>query len=185
MTHNDKSAIIGIMDINHVIENKDGELIVRDYAGPFIYLLYNKEELVYIGKSLNVIYRIAAHITRVETDMDFDRAVMKRVPALELDGIEKQLIIKNKPKYNISYVVNPTRVHTRRETPIRLDMSRDFIDTLRHDWGNTRADLLIKYITTDMIDKDDLPHRPQILADYKRLKRAIKLKMKGKTYKPQ
>jgi hypothetical protein len=170
------------MDLEYIIRNKDNEIIVEDYTGPFIYLLFNKNELVYVGKSLNVIYRIGTHLSKYETDMnfEFDKVIMKKVPRLELDGIERKLIVENKPKYNIFYLtkMGNNNYWTRHEKPINLNQSQEFIDTLRRDWGNIRADLLIKYIKTDKIDKEDEPHRPQILADYKRLKRRIKINLR-------
>jgi hypothetical protein len=56
-----------------------------------IYFLFNDDELLYIGKSTNVLARIAMHAAK-SSNMKFDRAFFIPVNEKELDIVEKTLI---------------------------------------------------------------------------------------------
>ncbi len=65
-----------------------------------IYFLYKGEEIVYIGQSINMFSRLFQHIA--EKIKEFDSLRYMEVPELiDLDNLEKHLIIKYRPVYNV------------------------------------------------------------------------------------
>lgn len=67
------------------------------YFGPGVYILFDGEEVAYVGKSMNVFSRIASH---QEKGRRFTHYSV--VPCLreELDGLEQKYITKLKPTQN-------------------------------------------------------------------------------------
>lgn len=66
--------------------------------GSGVYFLYNKDELVYIGKAANITRRIIEHID--EGVKKFDKVRYSKVPVDSLNFVESTLINELKPKYN-------------------------------------------------------------------------------------
>jgi len=65
-------------------------------SGPCIYFLCKNDEVVYIGKSINLSSRLGTHITL----KDFDRVFYMNVPAMYLDLQEVEMIDLYQPKLN-------------------------------------------------------------------------------------
>lgn len=61
-----------------------------------IYFLYREGELQYIGKSENLLSRVAAHLAA----KNFDKVYFMRVPFVDLAGTERDLIRLYKPPLN-------------------------------------------------------------------------------------
>lgn len=61
-----------------------------------VYFLCHGNEVVYVGKSINVSARVGQHIPEKE----FDRAYYLPVPPTNLDEVEGNFIVTLKPKYN-------------------------------------------------------------------------------------
>lgn len=62
-----------------------------------VYFLCQENEVVYVGKSVNVLARISAH----RIDKEFDRVFMIPVPEHALNSVEGALIRVLEPKYNV------------------------------------------------------------------------------------
>jgi len=67
------------------------------YSGPAIYFLFEGDEIVYIGKAVNLLRRVAGHFGRKNFD-HFSYIVCKRE---ELETLERSALIKFKPKLNL------------------------------------------------------------------------------------
>jgi predicted GIY-YIG superfamily endonuclease len=78
------------------------------YCG--VYFLFDGDDLVYIGKSVDVHGRVRTHCQ--EGCKRFDRWAFVPVAEAELVGAEKALILEHKPKYNIEFI--PERKPQRR-----------------------------------------------------------------------
>lgn len=65
-------------------------------AFPGVYLLYRGDEVVYVGRSLNVSSRVPQH----QVDKEFDRAQALPCDPEELDTLEALLIYAFEPQYN-------------------------------------------------------------------------------------
>ena len=77
---------------------------INGYA-PGIYFLFNRDEIVYVGKSLWTMARIYSH-ERCK-GKDFDSFTVLPFPAEQLDEKELEYICKFKPIYNTSLPPNP------------------------------------------------------------------------------
>lgn len=64
---------------------------------PCIYFLYDKDEVVYIGKTTRPTDRFMAH---AKSDKIFDSIQIKQCELSEMDYIEKMEIFNHMPKYN-------------------------------------------------------------------------------------
>ncbi len=62
-----------------------------------IYYLYNGEEIVYIGKSWNVYYRVGQHAMNC---IDFDCWTYEQFDKESLTQAERDALLKHRPKYN-------------------------------------------------------------------------------------
>lgn len=71
-----------------------------------VYLLYSNGEIVYVGKSKNILSRISTHFNchksrgGVETKKEFDKVTVIECEIDEMDFIERILIDFLLPKYN-------------------------------------------------------------------------------------
>lgn len=72
---------------------------IRSKCG--IYFLIKNNEIVYVGKSVCIEARVAAH--RSKGEKAFDNVIYFECPEEEVDQIEKILIGKLQPKYNKTY----------------------------------------------------------------------------------
>jgi hypothetical protein len=63
-----------------------------------VYFLCDRGDVVYVGKSVNVIARVATHAT--ERRKDFGAAFFLPAPPSEIDGLEAEYAKLLKPKYN-------------------------------------------------------------------------------------
>lgn len=69
---------------------------VKDY-GYFVYLLIDKDTVVYVGQTRNMFNRAKAHMV----DKIFDRVAMLPIPRkVLLNEMEAYLIVRFQPKYN-------------------------------------------------------------------------------------
>lgn len=66
------------------------------YSGPAIYFLWLGKEIVYIGRAVNVLRRVAEH----SKDKDFDHYSYIRCGLDELDELERRAIIWFCPRLN-------------------------------------------------------------------------------------
>lgn len=84
----------------------------------YIYALIKDEEVVYIGKSSNVMARLGSHIQ--EGIKDFDSyAIVCKTTESQVDSIEQKYIDDLKPKYNI--VHNKHHSEYVRQKPKRIN----------------------------------------------------------------
>lgn len=65
---------------------------------PGVYVLYHKDEIVYIGKASHLPSRIHTHYSG--NKIRFDRVMVRYCAVSEIDGLEARLIRKYKPKHN-------------------------------------------------------------------------------------
>lgn len=67
-----------------------------------IYFLYKNNDIVYIGQTKNLISRLAVHLA--DKNKDFDSYKFLELPHnMNLNKLERFLIKKFKPEYNILY----------------------------------------------------------------------------------
>jgi hypothetical protein len=92
------------------LERMDSSLLTREYK--WLYFLFHKDELVYIGQSTrHPVSRITAHT--IDGVKEFDQyAFLKIRQDLNLNSVEKFFIEKYNPKYNIAHRTN---LHTEEE----------------------------------------------------------------------
>lgn len=70
-----------------------------------IYALFQKGELVYIGKSNNLLYRVGTHMQEGVKSFDsYEMFPVDRCDEKQLTKIEAELITTFQPKYNATYV---------------------------------------------------------------------------------
>jgi len=70
---------------------------------PGVYLLFDHEELVYVGMSWNCLLRMAEH-TRKDSDKEFTSwKYIEITDQKERSETERRLIELHKPKYNKTY----------------------------------------------------------------------------------
>jgi hypothetical protein len=82
------------------LSNLDGILeLPVDQSISGIYFLCKNGEVVYVGKSTNVISRVATHSS--ENRKDFDKVFFLTVPKSELAALEKHYATILRPKYNV------------------------------------------------------------------------------------
>jgi hypothetical protein len=62
-----------------------------------VYFLFDGDEIVYVGQSVNVLNRVTSHFY----DKKFDKVALLRVPEKDLLAIESIYIKKFLPKYNL------------------------------------------------------------------------------------
>jgi len=86
--HKDKDNLIDLRQL------KKHKVNTTKYIG--IYFLFYKEELIYIGQSVNILARIEQH----KKDKVFDTFCFKRVDKRRLDSVEKECIQYYMPKLN-------------------------------------------------------------------------------------
>jgi len=74
------------------------------FHGAYIYFLIQDSTIVYIGKATRALKRITDHI--INRKKHFNKIYVKYYPdmsTIKFEGIEKELIKKYKPKYNIHF----------------------------------------------------------------------------------
>lgn len=77
----------GFVDISFVVDKQCA-----------VYILYLNQQLVYIGKTTNIIQRVRQH--RAHGKIKFNRVLVQFCSKHELDGLEFTLISEHKPPYN-------------------------------------------------------------------------------------
>lgn len=88
-----------------VIERRAVEYIrSAEYPCPCIYFLFYGRELQYVGKSVNVNYRLSAH----EKTKPFDRVAFIEVPETFLNRLELYYIQEFNPRLNVAMVHHAT-----------------------------------------------------------------------------
>lgn len=75
------------------------KLKIGDYLKPSVYLLKKDNVVVYIGSSINGLYRALSHAC-VDPIKDFDEVELINCEANKLINLESELIIKYQPLYN-------------------------------------------------------------------------------------
>ena len=70
-----------------------------------VYFLYKKDEVVYVGQSVDIERRITEH-----PDKKFDSFKYIECNVDELDSLEERCIKEIKPKYNKAYLVKTNRL---------------------------------------------------------------------------
>lgn len=72
--------------------------------GACIYALYDGNQLVYIGESMNVYSRIGRHVNDGKKMFNnFSIFFMPKMSLKKLEGLEAHLILHYRPKYNTQY----------------------------------------------------------------------------------
>jgi hypothetical protein len=135
---------------NHIVyHNQHGEKVqqtlepipfLRWYGMPCIYLLMQNQECVYVGKTLNLPYRLQQHMG--DFNKKFSRAFYFELPEHLLDVIEKNIIATLQPIYNrriLKMVTNGYNSHLsdNKKGSSEDDQSLDSIGCPRGD-SNTR-----------------------------------------------
>lgn len=67
---------------------------------PGVYFLCDGNEVVYVGQSTNVVYRVATHIMEGKKRFDHHRVFYVPCHPEALDKLEQQFIVQLNPKYN-------------------------------------------------------------------------------------
>ncbi len=67
---------------------------------PGVYFLCLGPEIVYVGQSVQVIARIASHLSERRKEFEPERVFYLPCPRADLDAMEKHFIAILKPKYN-------------------------------------------------------------------------------------
>jgi excinuclease UvrABC nuclease subunit len=83
-----------------------------------VYFLFDGDELVYIGESRDVFFRVRTHF--LDPDKTFDRWTFIEADECERKIAEKKLIRRYKPKYNRAHV-NPPKPQIYVRVPRRPD----------------------------------------------------------------
>lgn len=116
-----------MMDKITVIKNK---IDINTLKIKGIYFLINGSEIVYVGKSVDVLNRIKSHISSNEIDFDYYFYEEKSdFSSSELSQYEKQLIYLMNPKYNKIHSID----HSSRKdgmVNIKTKITRDQADFL-------------------------------------------------------
>lgn len=86
----------------------DPERLPRHRLSTFtgLYFLFCRGELVYVGKSVNVVQRVEQHFLRVE----FDSWAWTPVDLANLDTAERYFIKKYRPPYNVKHNLDATKL---------------------------------------------------------------------------
>lgn len=80
-------------DITHVLK--------RAWGYFFVYVLSDNDNIIYIGASSNIYNRLMQH----KGQKIFDTVLLIELPTKEdLRAMEKKLIMKYEPKYNVQYL---------------------------------------------------------------------------------
>jgi hypothetical protein len=66
-----------------------------------VYLLYQDNEVVYVGMTRSLLGRMASH---VRSDFEWDRLEFIHAHPMEIGDIETELIAKHRPKYNLAKI---------------------------------------------------------------------------------
>lgn len=101
---------------NSMLDGLEGfEPFGRPSSATGVYLLVAKEEVLYVGKSLNIFYRVGQHLTAMRRHMQgkrpykgkeevpfiiFDKVLVKWVPIARIDAEELKLIQRFLPEKN-------------------------------------------------------------------------------------
>lgn len=64
-----------------------------------VYFLLRDDEIVYVGQSGNILYRIACH--RHDGEKEFNRIFLIECPEAQMEHLERLYIAKFTPKYNV------------------------------------------------------------------------------------
>lgn len=67
-----------------------------DPSAPYVYLLWDRDEVVYVGQTFDIKTRIQAHLK----DKDFNQISIIECTKEEIDEVENHNITTLKPKYN-------------------------------------------------------------------------------------
>jgi len=81
---------------------KDVSKMVMEHTG--VYILYFNEEMLYIGKSINLYERVGSHLRRMRKGkmFRFNRICIHLCSPGEALGLEFTLINKYRPPYNVN-----------------------------------------------------------------------------------
>jgi hypothetical protein len=92
-------------DAGEIIENS-AQYLHRGWEYCGVYFLIDCQEIVYVGKSINVKNRLRQHSESgqygMEYEKNFNRFFFINCQLEELDELEAYYILKFRPKYNIS-----------------------------------------------------------------------------------
>lgn len=125
----------GVPSLEYLRENR---ILLYDRTG--VYFLFKDKNLVYVGKTTKGIKRIFQH-----DDKEFDGYYFVDVPPDELSYTEKELILKYKPRYNLS--IPGERIKRREVKETKLER----IKLCPHNLGDRDDIDLTKYVLANMI----------------------------------
>ena len=143
-----------------------------------VYFLYNKGELVYIGKATNITRRIIEHLD--EGVKEFDKVRYSKLPIDSLSYVETTLIKELRPKYNVVTGLTENKKDEVKNSRVSLSLVPGRVNR------NGEYPVLIRvtykrksfYIKTNMIayEEDKEKSRiinPQIIKDGKKIMKPL------------
>ena len=95
-----RKDIINMSDLSFILENKKSINSVYPIRG--IYFLIDKEEIVYIGKSKDIHFRISTHLENPDKIFTHYYIIKTNLKTNRSLWLESEYIMKFKPKYNSS-----------------------------------------------------------------------------------
>lgn len=109
--------------INELFEQAK-EITKHTYSG--IYFLFDGNELVYVGRAINVYHRVHTHVT--EGRKSFDQWAYVDCPVDKLDDLEAAYISEFRPKYNSETTYLHPGFAFRKEIRRRFKLSSDVFE---------------------------------------------------------
>jgi predicted GIY-YIG superfamily endonuclease len=100
-----------------------------------VYLLFNNDDLIYIGKSINIFQRLKSHIK----DKYFDSYSFFKCDSEDnATKLEKELIIKLKPKLNIQHKVLDIKneIEQNKEFTLKLENRLKYLNKETEYWAS-------------------------------------------------
>lgn len=100
-----------------------------------VYFLFNNDELIYIGKSINIFQRLQSHLK----DKYFDSYSFFKCDSEDnATKLEKELIIKLKPKLNIQHKVSDIKneIEQNKEFTLKLENRLKYLNKEAEYWAS-------------------------------------------------
>jgi hypothetical protein len=122
----------GKMPFNIHRIDPERDFVVLPIPGPGVYMLYQGEEVIYIGQSCKMLGRLGTHSTKMQFDSVRYFEVGNQRDRLAL---ERSLIREFAPVYNNAHVPSEAEILDRNKREDRYD-ELEIQDIRRGRWGN-------------------------------------------------